>query len=304
MGMAIKHIRTTYTTVIFITVFFVVVGCGDGKKAGAEANLTGEALTNNVGGVRTWNCGDSGGNVIATLKDNGMLIVSGMRAMADYDYHTGFPPWHDIKDSITNVVIEHGITSIGNEVFEGCTSLISISIPNSVKRIGNHAFMSCSNLTSVMIPNSVTYIGFGVFCCTGLTSVTIPDSVKRIREGTFAICENLMSVIISGSVTYIEPFAFNGCINLISVSIPNNVREIGMSAFEACNGLTSIIVQNPTPPQLGICAFRKIDENGDVIEDKACLYVPANNVAAYRVAEEWKKFKCIKPLESVPAGTK
>jgi hypothetical protein len=313
MGMATKHIRTRYTTVIFITVFFVVMGCGDGKKTGAEANLTGEALTNNVGGVRTWNCGDSGGNVIATLKDDITLIVSGTGAMASYGYDNcmscGEPlvPWHNIRDSITNVVIEHGITSIGNNTFKHFIRLTSVIIPISVKDIGDRAFYNCSSMMSITIPNSVTSIGGAAFSFSGLISVAIPDSVTYIHAGAFAGCKNLTSVTIHDRVKSIQELAFNGCTGLTSITIPNSVWGIAWNVFGGCTNLMSIIIQRRSPPAMIDCmgAFDGWDTATEKIYfSNACLYVPASGVAAYRVAEEWKKFKCIKPLESAPVGRK
>ena len=51
------------------------------------------------------------------------------------------------------------VTSIGNEVFFGCSELTSIEIPSSVTSIGNFAFSGCSGLTGIEITTSVTSIG-------------------------------------------------------------------------------------------------------------------------------------------------
>jgi hypothetical protein len=99
---------------------------------------------------------------------------------------------------ITSVEILHGVTTIGELAFHGCTSLTSVVIPSSVTNIGHGAFWACENLTSVVIPNSVTTIERGTFqSCKNLTSIVIPSSVRTIGEYAFLGCKNLQTIICS-----------------------------------------------------------------------------------------------------------
>ena len=82
-----------------------------------------------------------------TLTEDGTLTISGEK-MEDYSNVTNLPPWIDQggidpKKSITirKVVIKDGVTTIGREAFEHCSSLTSITIPNSVTSIGDYAFL-------------------------------------------------------------------------------------------------------------------------------------------------------------------
>ena len=78
------------------------------------------------------------------------------------------------------------VTSIGNNAFEDCTNLTSVTIPDSVTSIGESAFYGCTILISIKIPNGVVSIGEGAFYgCTSLTSITIPQSVTSIGNETF-----------------------------------------------------------------------------------------------------------------------
>ena len=73
---------------------------------------------------------------------------------------------------ITSYAIPDSITSIENNAFRNCTSLISVTIPDSVTTIRNHAFYCCTSLTSITIPDSVTSIGqYAFYGCKSLTSV-------------------------------------------------------------------------------------------------------------------------------------
>ena len=133
------------------------------------------------------------------------------------------------------------VTSIGDDAFEYCISLISITIPNSVTSIGSHAFTSCTSLTSITIPDSVTSIGRSAFdYCDSLTTITIPDSVTSIGSYAFEYCISLTSITIPNSVTSIGEYAFSGCESLTSVTIPNSVTSIDNNAFGYCDSLTDI----------------------------------------------------------------
>ena len=198
-----------------------------------------------------------------TLSDDGTLTISGTD-MPDYEYCGA--PWYSKLKNIKEVVIENGVTSIGNRAFYECSGLTSVTIPNSVTSIGVGAFQECSGLTSVTIPNSVTSIEVGAFSgCSGLTSLTIPNSVTSIGIDAFYGCSSLTSVTIPNSVTSIGYNAFSGCSSLTSVTIGmknignsvfsgisslktvtilDGVESIGVSAFTGCSGLTSLTIPN------------------------------------------------------------
>ena len=158
------------------------------------------------------------------------LTISGYTAMED-KAEDNVSPWYGKRKNVYSVVIEDGVTSIGNYAFKDCEYLTSITIPNSVVSIGTHAFMGCVNLTHIDIPDSVTNIGGSAFAhCKSLQNIVIPDGVTIVGNFTFCACDSLTSVVIPDSVTEIGFWAFDDCDNLTSVSIPTNAK-IELYAF-------------------------------------------------------------------------
>ena len=108
------------------------------------------------------------GNLTWTLYEDGTLTISGTGAMKSY--RNDDSPAVQKKDNVKKVVIEDGVTSIGESAFYSCKSLTSITIPDSVTSIENYAFDNCINLTSITIPKSVTSIRNDAFYgCNNLT---------------------------------------------------------------------------------------------------------------------------------------
>ena len=143
----------------------------------------------------------------------------------------GESPWSDLK--IKKVVIEDGVTKIGDAAFVSSDYLTSVEIPNSVKSIGNSAFAACSRLRQISIPDSVTEIGnFAFSCCLELSEVKLSEGLKTIGIGAFQ-ATGLVSVDIPYGVTDINDMAFENCSLLEEVFIPDSVINIGRNAFAA-----------------------------------------------------------------------
>ena len=147
-------------------------------------------------------------NLTWKLYEDGKLTISGTGAMKDYNADDNLSPAYN-NSKVKKVVIEDGVTSIGERAFSNCSTLISITIPKSVTSIGKTAFYNCSSLTISIIPNSVTSIEYAAFYnCSSLTDIVIPSSVTSIGNSAFHYCESLTSITIPDSVTSIGYAAF------------------------------------------------------------------------------------------------
>ena len=151
--------------------------------------------------------GTCGANVTWSLDGRGTLTINGNGEMNNFGTDGG--PWRDGWVSVMCVVINSGVTSIGNYAFSNCTHLNSVTISSSVTRIGDGAFYGCTELrytqrytsqTSFTIPNEVTSIGDDAFYgCTGLTEITIPEHVTHIGDRAFCDCTALRDVYFRGN---------------------------------------------------------------------------------------------------------
>ena len=172
------------------------------------------------------------------------LTISGNGPMTDYSSLENLAPWNIYRDDITKIIINHGVTSIGQHAFYKLSNLTSVSLPNSITSLGFESFFGCSSLASIDLPNSIVTIDENVFCNCGLTSITIPDGVTSIGMNTFNSCRKLTSVIIPNSVTHIGLQAFDTCTSLTSITIPKNVKKIEADAFNNCTGLTAVYISD------------------------------------------------------------
>jgi hypothetical protein len=90
--------------------------------------------------------------------------------------------------SLTSVIINGNVTSIGSASLQGCTGLKDFTIPESTTSIGGGSFQGCSGITSISIPAAVTNIGSSAFqTCSKLTSVYFyaTSSIPTIGASAF-----------------------------------------------------------------------------------------------------------------------
>ena len=174
-------------------------------------------------------------------------------------------PWRSYKDTATNLVIEVGITEIGDSVFYGFTKLQKISLPKGLKLLGDNCFEKCSSLTSVDIPRRVTT--WRDYCfkdCTSLTSVSIG---RVLQEDTVAVGENpflgdkaLESITVETGHPYLyvqdhalvcrSKYGWNTLVTYpegltdLSYCIPEGVDTVGDMAFAENQSLQSLSMKS------------------------------------------------------------
>lgn len=99
------------------------------------------------------------------------------------------------------------VTSIGDNAFQHCDNITTLSLPESLTEIGKSAFDSLENLKEVTIPKNVTKIGDYAFgFCKSLETVTIEGEIEELSFYPFSHCDNLNSVNLKHDFIYYHAF--------------------------------------------------------------------------------------------------
>ena len=189
--------------------------------------------------------GVCGENATWQLNGSGVLTVSGTGAMYDFSYiYEPMIPWTDHLEEIQSVVIEDGITSIGNFAFSNAVNLTEVTMADSVTVIGESAFRNCGQLSSVDFPAGLTEIkGFAFMNCAALTAAGL-GSVQTIGNSAFYGCTALTDLDLGESLIAIDTLAFSECTSLTEVTMPDTVTGLGSDVFNGCSALTTVKLSN------------------------------------------------------------
>ena len=232
-------------------------------------------LSIGVYGADIIDSGKCGDNLTWTLYEDRELVISGTGEMRNYSYSS--VPWDRYTSIIKSIVIEEGVTTIGDcafnggfEItnvdiqgsitrigdlaFSGCELIRNITLPYSLLSIGESAFYDCNALERIVIPQNVTSIGDSAFyMCYGLTEVELGNNITSIGEEAFFLCNKITGIILPSGLTNIEDGTFWGCSNLTNVTLPERINSIGENAFRSC-GIESIFIPNSVT-NIGESAF-------------------------------------------------
>ena len=150
--------------------------------------------------------------------------------------------WFSIRDSIKSIVIENGVTRIGDFAFSNCSYVENISLSVTLERIGERAFANAGKeLTQplcVELPGSIRSIGKGAFAGSNIKSITIPGRVTYIGQNAFG-SSSIESLEIISRGTSIYDNAFTRCEKLKTIKLPEGIA-IDQTAFQLCEGVETV----------------------------------------------------------------
>lgn len=143
--------------------------------------------------VKVLDSGTCGENAAYTLYTNGLLRISGSGATDDQKL-TSVWAKNGTADTITKIIVDDGITKIGDHFFGGLPNVTSALIAQTVSEIGTHAFADCSKLSGIALPPILTKLNSCTFSGTGIAALSVPVSVSTIGLQAFygTAIENLV----------------------------------------------------------------------------------------------------------------
>ena len=135
--------------------------------------------------------GICGENVVWELDDAGVLTISGVGKMDDFEYDAISDslnsPWVLYKNQVKTIVIKNGVKSIGEDAFVKFKKLEKVTMASSVESIGEQVFLGCTKLSSIQFPKKLNYIGEGAFYRSRNTERRAEGDLRSFVEATVLI---------------------------------------------------------------------------------------------------------------------
>lgn len=201
------------------------------------------------------------------------LTISGKGRMRDFQHDNQPEAWLAYRDSLRSVIVDEGITSLGDYAFYKCAVLSDVTLPSSLKTIGDGAFNACFCLSLLKLPDGLESLGACVFKdCLCLQEMVVPCGITEIRYELFARCYVLKSCTFLGPVTFLERFAFDHCRALQHIELPSSLVKIGDCCFEYCDQLQLIECHAECAPYLDVDVFKGVPSTVKLVHPQGADY--------------------------------
>lgn len=248
--------------------------------------------TANIVSKRYGTCGD---NVEWKLSDDlKTLTISGSGKMYDL---SAAQPWYYTRSSIENVVVEDGVTYIGDNAFYGLKKLTNIQIASSVKSTGTYSIKDTTSLTEITLPEGFEVIGSKTFeACSNLKTVYLPASLKVIDMKAFLSASHITDVYYAGTkeqwnkIEISDSADGNRTLKNANIHFMGTVEDVStiytdVSAESRYHDSIQYMVDNQYMSGLG--STFGTNNNIDSREVLEILYHLSGSSAVYTSAEDW-----------------
>ena len=158
--------------------------------------------------------------------------------------------WFLGDDTIEEVVIPEGVTTIGSYAFANLTALKKVVLPSTLERIDFGAFYGCTALTEVVGIENVKFINRSAFEGCALKGTVNLTNAVAIADGAFANNTKLDKVILGKNVQSVGAYAFAYDIGLDCVVVEAELIKLGQNAFDGCESLKEININAAVIPTM------------------------------------------------------
>ena len=169
---------------------------------------------------------------------------------------------------LTSITIPESVVVLQNDCFRDCEALIDATLLCNIDALPGNIFNGCSSLTSVSLPSTIKIIRSGALYGTAIENLVIPEGVEYIQR--LAITGDALKSIDLPST--LKGFLYNG-----SYDVSNYV-------FDFCDNLETIIFRNTDtlPQAYNASATSTLPGTLRFAENNVTLYVPTNLLADYQ----------------------
>ena len=210
----------------------------DSKIASLEEKI--KAFNSDV--VAAGQCGE---DVYYIRYADGHVLLQGSGATYDYsDESTPKSVFYNMPE-IKSVIVQEGITKLGNALFYRCQNMQTISLPSTLTELGyrifaqgSGGFQSYGGLTELTLPAGIQKLGGNALRQTNITELVIPARVSVIEDYFLSTCTKLKTVRAESSV--LGSFMFVQCSALENLTISVNCKTFGSNMLTYCESLKVI----------------------------------------------------------------
>ena len=181
------------------------------------------------------------------------LTISGSGPMDDYpnaverdmffEKEAKMYPWYNEENTwlkMRHVVIEEGITSVGEKAFYYCEGIESVSLPRGIETVGELSLAYTPSLRSITFAEGPRVFKDAVFDMSGIRELIIPEGTERIEGHLFIDNPSITTVVFPNSMIDMGDTVFRDCPALRTVVLPNNLSQLPMVLIQNCNAIETL----------------------------------------------------------------
>ncbi|MBR7008273.1 MAG: leucine-rich repeat protein [Ruminococcus sp.] len=171
-----------------------------------------------------------------------------------------------VQGSLAHVEISGSdkfVTKLGDNMFQGCSVLQTVTLNNTVTEIGKNVFSGCKyfvgtrNNNNIMKLNNVTEIAASAFQnCTELMGVDLSNNkLLSIGDNAFSGCTKIKEISIPATTRFMgnNVFTNDSALEKVTFAAKSVLKRVGNSVFQSCSALSKVYfgtVENTLPSSL------------------------------------------------------